>query len=132
MPEKDDFKTLQEYWEYKLAESGFKDIERCNKDNYYMVPRVYQNVNTIQKEAKETYFARVTQAIEDDQTLFKNEADKFIMLSHAKGLKIKDIVSELSLRGTPRERKSVRIIIRRYIMMWNIRYFNRRQLNMER
>jgi hypothetical protein len=119
-----EFKQLQTEWYRKLADSGFRDVERSG--------RVGPSPTTSEEILiRETYYSRLNEAIYDEQTEFRNEIDKHILTRHAEGAAINTIVNELREFGTPRQRKAIRFIIRKYVMNWGIRSFTRKQLNLK-
>ena len=111
----EEFLALQKHWYEKAKESGFKDIEISHQSRI--------NLNETVKIANEEYYALITHRAHDPATHFKNDVDKFIMLHHAEGARIKDIMEGLECMGLSRDRKNVRLIIRRYAMKWKIRYY---------
>ncbi len=133
---KEQYKNLQEQWYSKLAESGFVDIE-LHKDNRLVFMGVllgedflgieFDDAQVVQ--AKQIYFTLLSERTQDERTTFKSLVDRHILQRHAEGALVKTIVEELLALGTPRDRKSVRIIIRRYEVEWDIRYYTSRQLN---
>lgn len=76
------------------------------------------------------YFRLIGMFINDPDTKFRKEVDRIIMLRHSEGAKIATICLELKTWGMkPWDRKSIRILIRRYEMAWGLRTYNRKQLN---
>lgn len=127
-----EFKKLQQHWYDILAELGFKDIE---KDEYSLAQTAagpYRNEDEFSREDKEEYFRCLAQAVNDENVRFRNEVHRYILTRRAEGAQAKTIVRELIVIGTPRNRDSVRFIIRRYEMAWGIRTYEPRQLNMRR
>lgn len=78
---------------------------------------------------KEEYFRFMGQMAEDEETFFKNEAHRHILIRHAEGAMISTIVKELESRGIRRRRLSIRMIIRRYETAWGLRSYTPNLLN---
>jgi hypothetical protein len=131
---KHEFKKLQKQWYKILKDSGFNDIER-EKDEQLVLTQTaaypFRNTDEFLRIIKEEYFRCMSQKALDENTVFRNEIDKYILLRHSEGAKIKIIGEELVSRGTSRDRKSIRIIIRRYEMAWGIRFYGPRELNLK-
>ncbi len=119
-PTKEEFKKLQKLWYKRLEESGFKDIEKLEDKPVYDPPYLTKE-----------YYELIYQAVQDEKTVFRNNIHKYILTRHSEGAQIKAIVRELLGQGTPRDRKSIRIIIRKYEMAWNIRHYTLKQLNVK-
>jgi hypothetical protein len=142
---KDEFRKLQREWYKKLEESGFKDIERFKDDElvfkrsgidnsrcieWYIEATDLGTIEELSEGAiKAEYFRIIAQTAKDEETTYRNEVDRHILIRHSEGAKIKTIVTELQELGMPRHRLSVRFIIRRYEMLWGLRRWTRRQLN---
>lgn len=129
---KDEFKKLQLEWYEKLKAMGFKDAEESKDDGFVLAQSAsycFRNVDGLTKFLKEEYYRRMAQESLDSQTVYKNAAHKHILIRHSEGAKIKTIVQELIELGLPRNRNSVRFIIRRYEMLWGFRNYNYKQLN---
>lgn len=120
---KEEFKDLQEFWYRKAKESGFKDIESLkDKDTFLKESciHVFRNACEIIISTKQEYFTLITHFVEDPKTDFKHPSHRHIMRRYADGTKIKHIVEELQGLGLDRDRKNVRLIIRRYVQLWKI------------
>lgn len=81
------------------------------------------------RRSKEDYYAVLSQMAEDESTVFKNDAHKHILRKIARGISATQIVKELISLKMPRNRDSIRFIVRRYEMEWGIRTYTPRQLN---
>jgi len=122
---KQEFKALQEEWYKKAKDSGFKDIE-------YIIGNIeslkesssncYRNEPNVRIQNKEEYFTRLTHIVEDPNTTYAHLENKIIMMRHSEGAKIKDIRTELQLLGVNKDRKSIRLIIRRHEDKWNLKH----------
>jgi len=131
---KHEFKRLQSHWYKKLADDGFIDIEKEKNGSHILIQGAiypFRNNDSFVRLIKEEYFRTIGQITHDEKTEFRNEIDQYILIRYSDGARIKTIVEELILRGTPKERKTIRIIIRRYEMAWGIRYYNQQQLNVK-
>lgn len=135
---KDEFKQLREYWYKVLEDSGFEDIEHLVGDNGFQTlalkkraDNCYRDISPFDRFMKEEYFRRIAQCVYDEQVYFRNEMDRFILMRHAEGAKIKEIVTELETRGTPRERAAIRFIVRKYRMAWGFKYYTPKELNIK-
>ncbi len=119
------FKTLQQLWYQKLADTGFQDIEEF-KNGELVLKQSYSHPlrHHTEHSAKdqEEYFRFMSMCIMDKNISFKNDIDKYVLTRHADGATIKAIVTELNNLGTPRARNSVRFIIRRYLLVWRLRF----------
>lgn len=118
----EEFKDLQEFWYNRLKEEGFKDIEKVGEMR--KASSLYRGIEFELIDQKERYFALMGHAVNDQETGFRSEIDRHIMTRHADGARIRVIVDELAINGTPRTRKSVRMIIRRYESAWGIKYYS--------
>lgn len=136
-----EFKQLQKHWYELLAESGFKDIERIKEDGECVLIQApgYWAVNNQKLEprkdyvqAKTAYFRLLGLCANAAFTMFRNDIDEHILIRRSEGAQIKTIVEELAIMGTPRDRYSVRIIIRRYEMKWGLKYYTPKQLHIQR
>lgn len=131
---KDEFKKLQEYWYKLLADSGFEDIEKFNGDELVLKQSAnycYRKNDMLSRIRKENYYTRIGQAVYENEAFFRNEVDRLVMARHAEGAAIKSIVEELLSLGTPRDRLTVRYIIRKYQMIWGFKYFTPKELNLK-
>lgn len=129
---KKEFDKLQKYWYKRLEEGGFKDIETSKEiNNYDYFIQGYRNLNDISKYTKAHYYSLLTQHVNSGDTIFRNLIDKHILTRFSEGAKINTIVKELKDRGMSRDRYSVRVIIRRYEMIWNIKSYTRKQLHLK-
>ena len=115
---REEFLALQKHWYEKAKESGFKDIELSQESRV--------NLNEAVRIANEEYFTLITHKAHDPDTHFKNDVDRFIMLHHAEGEKIRDIMKGLECLGLSKDRKNVRLIIRRYAEKWKISYYKKK------
>lgn len=114
----DEFKKLQKEWNERLKVEGF-DHRNCS----------YPRIDPFRKEMQEEYFRILGHFVNDPDTTFKSEIDRYILIRYSEGAKIAEIVTELAARRTPRERLAIRIIIRRYHVSWNIRHHTHKELD---
>jgi hypothetical protein len=132
---RDEFRALQKLWYGKLAEHGFKDIEKQKGDDFTLIQSAshcYKGTDLHSRQAKEEYYATMAKTVHDDATFFRNEIDRYILTRHVEGAKIKVIVKELMMMNISRHRHSIRFIIRRYEMAWGLRHYNYQQLNIKK
>jgi hypothetical protein len=128
---KDEFRRLQQEWYKRLADEGFKDIEKPHGEDFILLQTAgycFRETDSFAKEMKEEYFRCVSQMAEDPDTDFRNDIDRHILRRHAEGAKIKVIIQELDSMDMSRTRESVRTIIRRYEMAWGLRQYTDRML----
>lgn len=146
------FRELQQAWYQRLAETGFEDAERLvgdelelrqsstapyrsmtclkrrvRRDDMGEVVRVTRReINITARYAKEQYFHVVSALVQD--TTFRNEVDRLVVVRYAEGRKACEICEELKQRGTPRFRHAIRFIVRRYETLWGLKKWTPRQL----
>jgi hypothetical protein len=121
-----EFLELQQQWYERLKLFGFNDIESNHNGRFYLKSHI--SIQSLDEERKQ-YFESIRSKISDETTSYRSNLDKIVMQNHAEGSKIKDICQELSRNGLNRDRRAVRIIIRRYEMAWGIRYYTRKELD---
>jgi hypothetical protein len=125
-------RDLQRHWYKILEDSGFEDIEQLVRGELVLKQTANHSMwdkDPFDREMDQEYFRLIFHKACDPTTAYRNEVDKLIMQMHADGAKNIDIVRALETRGDPRCRRAVRVIIRKYEMMWNIRKYTRKQLN---
>lgn len=123
---------LQKHWYELLASSGYDDIEHFVKDRLELKKSVmypFKHTDFERMLIQEEYFRLLGIKVNDEDTYFKSEVDRYILTRHAEGIKSNVIAFELQERGTPKHRHSIRFIIRRYEFQWGIKSYNLRQLN---
>lgn len=125
---KDEFRNLQREWYQKLKDIGFKDIEKLHGDELLLIQSASRSIDMCTLLVSEEYYRNIGQKALDEDTEFRNEVHKHILVRHSEGAKIKTIISELNERGLSRTKESVRVIIRRYEMKWGIRTYTEKQL----
>ncbi len=126
------FKELQKYWYSLLEQSGFKDIEKLVDGNLVLKTTStikHQRIDAFDCHMDAEYFRCLFHKINDKETTYRNEVDRVVMQMHAEGYKIKDIIDALKNMDVLRSRASVRFIIRKYEMLWEIKYYTPKQLN---
>ena len=132
---KHEFRQLQEKWYQKLLDSGFKDHEfLLKKGDFALLEEPIQEYcrrdwSLASRTMKEEYFRWVAREALDEETVYRNDADRHILTRHAEGARIKIIVKELETMNMPRDRGTIRFIIRRYEMEWGLKRYNDRQLH---
>lgn len=132
---KDEFKKLQQHWYQVLADHGFEDIEQIKNGRLTLTPiadRFYEKTrDAFWREDRESYFRVLGQLVHDQDTFFRSDTDRLIMTRYAEGSTVKAITEELALFGVSRHRHSIRFVIRRYEVKWQIRNYNHKQLNVK-
>lgn len=134
-PQKNELIRLQETWYKKLEDLGFKDIEKKKGDDWVLSEgssRLYERLDPLSLKIREEYYEWLYRVVSSEQTIFRNDVDRFILCRHAEGIRIKQMVAELLSRGTPRNRNSVRFIIRRYELAWGLKRWNLKELNIKK
>lgn len=133
---REEYRALERLWYNKLANSGFKDIEKVIDDELVLVKTASycyrKHRDEFSRQMKEEYFRQVGLRAHDEETLFKNDIHRYILIRHSEGAEIKTIVAELKLRGSDRDRSSVRFIIRKYEMAWGFRNYDPQQLGIKK
>lgn len=132
---KDEFRNLQNEWYQKLSKEGFRDIEKLKGDELVLsqfASHCFCGMDVLSRFLKEQYFRYISQIALDEDTFFRNDIDRHILIRHSEGAMIKVIVEELEDMGSPRHRHSVRFIIRRYQIKWGLRKYSDKQLNKKR
>lgn len=134
---KEQFKLLQKEWYAKLKDAGFADIEIMIDGEMQILNRTYsllrrgKDFNLTKEYTDEhfSYFNSIAEKATDQDIWFRSDIDRYIMQRHSEGAKIKDICLELKTFSKGKDRYSVRIIIRRYEMLWGIKSYTPRQLH---
>lgn len=125
------FKALQAEWYQRLEKAGFQDAERLTGAEMVLKQRAshpYKGIPEFERDIKQAYFAILAQRLHE--TAFKDEIDKLIMTWHAEGHTVKMICEDLDNLGEPRNRNTIRYMIRRYEMAWGMRSYPRSKLNL--
>lgn len=92
---KEEFDQLQAIWYRKLRESGFKDIERKNQDDW-LKDEVHTStiINAyLSKPQREAYYEKACEFMHEFE--FESELDKMIWECHCEGMSIRDIALKL-------------------------------------
>lgn len=118
---REDFKRQNEEWRKKLAESGFKDIEKANE-------QLQPNIVRDSPESIE-YFQALIRNIYGDGRYFVIPDDMSpieitVLALKAEGLRVGEIA-----RRTDIHRMTVIFIIRRYEHIWGIKTWTAKQRN---
>lgn len=127
------FKELSKSWDLKLHEAGFKDIEVPLKEDRALKQRAincYRQATAIERESRLEYFCFLGYLA--NNTVFPNDLEKYVMLRHADGASILDIVNEINLNGIVRDRRTIGYIIRRWQAKWGIRSWTLKQMNLKK
>lgn len=130
----EELRVLQHHWYRLLAESGFEDIEKIHGNGLVLIEKssmCVMDLSPAERFDREEYYRFLGHKVNDERTIFRSPEDEFIMNRYAEGAKIATIVKELNGKGILRERKSIRILIRRYEQEWKMKSYSRRQLNLK-
>jgi len=129
---KKSFKILSRQWNKRLIESGFSDAEIEIKSDRILKQRAtnsYRQATQLERESRLEYYCFLGYLA--NNTEFPNELEKFVMLRHAEGATIREIVDELNCRGIIRHRQTIRYVIRRWQTKWGIRTWSLREMNLK-
>jgi hypothetical protein len=124
------FKELQNEWEAKLKDAGFKDIETDINGNRVLgqvSSNSYRGVSDTEKETRVRYFDILRSRFHEES--FLDLVERIIMERRIDGVKIKDISLELKAMGERSCRDTIRSIIKKYERKWYIphrRYIKKR------
>lgn len=130
--EKDDFKQLQREWYSRLADEGFKDIEKGIDDSSLLhkwSSYAYREVKDPHvRMSRSLYFQALTEGAATQP--FDTDVDAIVISKRAEGERIKDIAEYLKQQSLkPCHRESIRCIIRKYEHRWGIRTWKPEQLD---
>lgn len=130
----DKFKALQRQWYKILEDSGFEDIEKVVGDELVLKQNASHGFliterNLLQQQAMTEYFRLMSQKVNDEYTVFNCKEDAIILEMHCLGARVIDIINTLKSNGMYRNRNTIRYIIRRYEVNWNIKNYERKKLN---
>lgn len=126
-------KELQIAWYERLQICGFQDAEQIISGEFELrqkaahPARVYRGETDTSRVAKEDYYRQLSAYVHVER--FRSEIDRIIMMMFADGVKIKNIIEELSNRGISRCRNTIRFTVRKYEMKWGLREYTLKQLN---
>jgi hypothetical protein len=127
------FKVLLTTWNKKLEQSGFNDAEielRSDRALKQSASSRFKRWPEWERESRLEYYCFLGNLV--NNTVFKNELEKFIMIMHSEGATIREIVDQASLNGISVFRKTVMHIIRRWETKWGIRSWSLQQMNLKR
>ena len=120
-----EFKSLQSEWYSRLAASGFVDVERKIGEEDALIQNsanVYRQAPAVIRDAKQEYFLTIAKNAAEE--VFDKESDFIIMTKHGEGLSIEEITDILQAKKLKCHRQTVRYVIRRYEMRWNIKEYS--------
>lgn len=123
------FRHLSKIWNNKLKQSDFLDAEIELGSERALKQRAtncYNQASELERETRFEYYSFLGYLAQN--TDFISNLDRIIMIMHADGATIKEIVKELDKLNMPRERKTVGRIIRRWQMSWGIRSWSLKQM----
>ena len=127
------FKVLSKEWNDRLKITGFIDAEIELKNDRALKQRAtnsYRQATELERESRLEYYCFLGYLT--NNTLFPTELEKHIMVRHADGATIKEIVQEISSRGISRDRKTVRRIIRRWQTKWGIINWSLKEMHLKK
>lgn len=116
------FKAMQQAWYAKLKAEGFEDAEEMIAGEMVLrqiAAHPYRDLNHLSITTKEAYYRILGQRVQG--SAFDNDIDRVIMTMLAGGSKRKRIIEELKSQGKSRCRETIRVIIRKYEMIWGLR-----------
>src|SRR5690349_18371786 len=100
------FKELNRYWDEKLKESGFEDIETDLQTHKALKQRAtnsFRQQCKLERESKLEYYLRVEASLNEDPSFeqldFFNHVEQLILIKHAEGKEIIEISRELRAIG---------------------------------
>lgn len=118
-----EFKTLQDEWNEKLNESGFKDAETLLGDGDWALKQkatnAYRATHQTIRDGKQRYFELLGSAFNDEQ--FCDWVERLIMEHRADGWTIREISDKLKMLNERCHRETIRNVIRKYEVRWKIR-----------
>lgn len=122
---RDQFRQLQRLWYDELENNGFEDIEELNGKGELVFKQrqdgLLRNHTLDSMRNQEEYYRFIGHMVNDHETKYKSEIDRFILVRHSEGAYHQTIVEELRVKGTPRHRETIRTTIRRYLLVWRIK-----------
>lgn len=130
---KKSFKALSKEWNKKLADTGFTDAEIELKQERVLRQRStnsYRQACQLERDSRLEYYMLMGNLAYN--TIFPNELERSIMIWHAEGLTIKEIMQEIEKLGSSIYRGTVRFIIRRWQVKWGVKNWNREQLRLKK
>lgn len=113
------FKDLQRIWEFKLKDSGFKDVEDECKRLRQNSGNSYRTKELTFIEAKQRYYELLGQW--QHEMNFRDYVERLIMERRANGIRIIDISLELKELGERHHVDTIRKVIRQYEIRWQIK-----------
>lgn len=127
------FRELYKTWNEKLKESEFEDAEIDLKGDRALKQKAansYRQATELERDTRFEYF-RILGSLANHSE-FKCELHKTIMLKHADGSTIKEIVEAIRLEGITKDRKTVGYIIRRYQHKWGLKHWTPKQMKIKK
>lgn len=127
------FKALSKVWDYKLEQTGFKDVEIEIKGDRALKQKAtncYRQASQLERESRLEYYCFLGYLVHNTQ--FENEIDKLVMFKHSEGATIKEIVEVIKATGNRRDRRTIRFIIRRWQAKWGIKSWTLQQMNLKK
>ncbi len=126
------FKLQAKIWNQKLEEVGFVDAEVELKGDRALKQKAtnaYRQATELERESRLGYYRLLGHLASNTQ--FQNELEELVMLRHADGATIKEIVQEINSKGLSFHRQTIRHIIRRWQMKWGVKTWSLKQMNLK-
>ena len=129
----EEFKSLQAEWYQKLEASGFVDIENNSKEEPLLRQnsgKSYTSSSEVIRVNKQKYYELLAQHTSSE--IFSNPAHRLVLELRSNGATFSTIILKLkdaSLSKDLSSRHSLRYLIRRYEMKWNINTYLPHQIN---
>jgi hypothetical protein len=129
-----EFKKQQREWYEKAAEGGtYKDIEKVVGGQSTLIQRAsnaYRQAPRVVRQNKLAYYQLLATRVNEEK--FDDAVDELVMRMLADGAKIRSISDELKVRGHRHHRQTIRYIVRKYEVRWNIKRWKQSQMTSKR
>jgi hypothetical protein len=102
------YKRLAATWDKRLAREGLGLVDRDHAKAYEP------------SDEREVYYRMMGSHVAANCE-FDTPIDKYVLTQYVSGVMLKDIVKGLKLKGFPRDRSTLRWIIRKYENRWGVR-----------
>lgn len=116
-------KELQHFWDKKLEDTGFEDIEKTVRGERMLkqyAQSVFKRSNSVHRmEQRLEYYLLISHLCHE--MMFGNFVDRFIMEHYAEGIKQKEILKRLKDAGIKRSRWKTLTTIKKYLAIWGLR-----------
>lgn len=119
-------------WDGILKATGFKDIEKNIRGERVLIQfasNCYKQADELTVESKRSYYDQIQYHLH--RQVFDNSIDQTVMTMIGEGHKINQVVEALGRRGHRIHRQTCRFIIRRYEVIWGMRVWTHKQMNLK-